>query len=174
MDAPLSGWGGHSPHKSVQGTWSLKFQSFHINIFEAMAVFSTLEKINPEWGSRVRLMLGSNIIVRCLNRTGSRSPQINLVILAILSLASKRSRHLSAAHIAGVRNVLADSLSRDAPPLESEWSFDVRSFQFVQSHVPDLHIDLFSTPAHQLPLYVAPNVDPRAVGTDAMSLDWNQ
>ena len=60
------------------------------------------------------------------------------------------------------------------PPLESEWSFDVRSFQFVQSHVPDLHIDLFSTPAHQLPLYVAPNVDPRAVGTDAMSLDWNQ
>ena len=116
MDAPLSGWGGHSPHKSVQGTWSLKFQSFHINILEAMAVFSTLEKINPEWGSRVRLMLGSDTIVRCLNRNGSRSPQINLVILAILSLASKRSRHLSAAHIAGVRNVLADSLSRDAPP----------------------------------------------------------
>ena len=68
----------------------------------------------------------------------------------------------------------ADALSRDAP-LESEWSLDNESFCFIQSQVPDLQIDLFATAGNnKLPLYIAPNVDPRAVGVDAMSIDWNQ
>ena len=173
-DASLAGWGGHTPTKSVQGRWSGQFQSFHINILEAMAVFLTLKRINPKRGSHIRLMLDSNTIVHCINRNGSRSPQINHVILAILSLARRRSWHLSAAHIEGVRNVQADALSRTAP-LESEWMLDRLSFQFILTQVPTLQIDLFATSAnHQLPLYVAPNVDPHAVGTDALSLDWNR
>ena len=41
--------------------------------------------------------------------------------------------------------------------------------------VPKMQIDLFATAEnHQLPLYVAPNIDQKAVGADAMSLDWNQ
>ena len=41
--------------------------------------------------------------------------------------------------------------------------------------VPNMQIDLFATAEnHQLPLYVAPNIDQKAVGVDAMSLDWNQ
>ena len=113
-------------------------------------------------------------IVYCINRNGSRSPQINHVILAILGLARRKNWHLSASHIAGVRNVTADSLSRSAP-LESEWSLDKRSFLFVQTLVPNLEVDLFATAEnHQLPQYVAPNLDPQAVGIDAMALNWNQ
>ena len=61
------------------------------------------------------------------------------------------------------------------PPLESEWMLDKMLFSFIQKTVPNLQIDLFATGEnHQLPLYVSPNVDPRAVATDAMSLNWNQ
>ena len=70
--------------------------------------------------------------------------------------------------------MVADGLSR-LSPLESEWSLDLTSFQFIRKQVPGLHVDLFATMEnHKLPLYIAPNVDPQAVGTDALQLDWNQ
>ena len=52
---------------------------------------------------------------------------------------------------------------------------DKVSFSLILSKVPDLQIDLFATREnHQLPLYVSPNVDPYAIATDALSLNWNQ
>ena len=99
------------------------FQSFHINILEAMAVFLTLKGMNPRSGSHIRLMLDNNTIVYCINRRGLRSPHIYYVIIAILRLAVRRRWHLSAAHRDGVRNVTADTLSRIAL-VESERSWD--------------------------------------------------
>ena len=130
-DASLKGWGGHSQERSVQGAWSPMFQSFYINILEAMAVFLTLKNLNPKRGSHIRLMVDNSTIMHCINRSGSRSPQIIHVILEILKLGHRRGWHLSAAHIEGVRNVKADALSRYAP-LESEWMLDQTSFQIIQ------------------------------------------
>ena len=107
------------------------FQSFYINILEAMAVFLTLKNLNPKRGSHIRLMVDNSTIMHCINRSGSRSPQIIHVILEILKLGHRRGWHLSAAHIEGVRNVKADALSRYAP-LESEWMLDQTSFQIIQ------------------------------------------
>ena len=173
-DASLSGWGGHSEDRQVQGTWSPTFQSFHINVLEAMAVFLTLRKLSPKQGSHIRLVLDSRVVQSCINRRGSRSAPINHVMIALFKLAVKKHWHLSATHLEGVRNVLADSLSR-AAPLESEWTLDKASFQFVLGKVPDLQVDLFATALnHRLPLYVSPNVDSRATAMDAMTLDWNR
>ena len=173
-DASLTGWGGHAPSSSVQGTWSTPLSHLHINVLEAMAVLLALKRLKPRRKSHVRLVLDSQVIVHCLNRRGSKSRPINHVMIAIFSLARKRAWHLSATHLAGVRNVIADSLSRSAP-LESEWSLDRESFLWIQKQVPNLQVDLFATEYnHQLPLYVAPNLDPRALATDALSLDWNQ
>ena len=95
-------------------------------------------------------------------------------MIAIFQLARKKSWHLSASHLEGVRNVIADSLSRFAP-LESEWSLDDKSFQWILSRVRDLQVDLFATEYnHKLKCYVALNLDPQAFATDALSLDWNQ
>ena len=129
-DASNDGWGGHSPSRSVQGVWSTLFRAFHINILEAMAVLLSLKRLRPKKGIHIRLVLDSNTIVHCINRRGSRSPHINHVILAILSLARKKKWHLSAVHLEGVRNVVADSLSRKVP-LESEWELDARSFSII-------------------------------------------
>ncbi|XP_068247837.1 uncharacterized protein [Palaemon carinicauda] len=172
-DASLTGWGGYSQHKKVQGLWSTIFRQFHINVLEAMAVFLTLKQLNPARNLHIRLVLDSAVIVHCLNRGGSKSAHINDVMLAIFSMATSNKWHLSAVHLAGVRNVVADALSRTTP-LESEWSLDKQSFKWILSQVPGLQVDLFATESnHKLECYVAPNLDPRAYATDAMFLDWN-
>ena len=173
-DASLSGWGGHSGSIRLQGSWSLRLQSCHINVLEAMAVLLTLKRLGLPRGVHVRLMLDNNAIVHCINRCGSKSKAINHVVLAILQFCRKADLFLTAFHIAGVRNVVADSLSRTRP-LESEWCLDERSFRFILNLVPDLEVDLFATAEnYRLPVYVSPNVDPQAVATNAMVLDWNQ
>ena len=88
---------------------------FHINILESMAVLLTLKRLKPKKNLHIRLVLDSYTIVHCINRLGSRSPQINHIILAILSLTRKKNWHLGAVSLEGVRNVVADSLCRSAP-----------------------------------------------------------
>ncbi|XP_068238425.1 uncharacterized protein [Palaemon carinicauda] len=105
-DASLEGWGGHSYQCKTQGTWSSLFKTFH-NILEAMAVFLTLKRLSPCPSIHVRLTLDSDVVVRCLNRQGSPSPQLNNVILAILRLAEKRW-HLSAVHLQGFQTEEAE------------------------------------------------------------------
>ncbi|XP_068211771.1 uncharacterized protein [Palaemon carinicauda] len=154
--------GGHTPLKKVQGSWSQRFKQFHINILEAVAVFLSLKKLHLKNNIHIRLVLDSKGIVHCLNRQGSRSPQINHVMFAILSLAQRKRWHLSASRLHGVQNVMADSLSR-THPLETEYSLDKKSFSFVQELFPGLQVDLFMSLNKKLPSYVAPNMDPVTV-----------
>ena len=138
-----------------------------------MAVLLSLKKLKPKRGIHIRLILDSAVIVHCLNRRGSKTSYINHVLIAIFKLAKKKSWHLSAFHLKGVQNVIADSLSRTTP-LESEWFLDTLSFQWVLQKVPDLQVDLFATKRNfKIPAYVSPNVDPLAVATDSLALDWN-
>ncbi|XP_068250282.1 uncharacterized protein [Palaemon carinicauda] len=112
--------------------------------------------------------------MRYLNRQGSRSTQINQVILSIFHLAEKKRWHLSAVHLQGFHNVMADAVSR-LMPIESEWSLDSGSFSFILRQVPELQIDLFTTSDNKkLPRYVAPYEDPLAEASDGKSLDWNK
>ena len=70
--------------------------------------------------------------------------------------------------------MIADSVSR-TKPIESEWSLDQASFRWILNKVPDLQIDLFATgDNHKLPLYISPNLDPKAVTMDALSIDWDK
>ena len=82
-DASLSGWGGHAPSQTVQGTWSSTFQQFHINVLDAMAVFLSLKRLKPKRNSHIRLLLDSQVIAHCINRRGSESNPINHVMIAI-------------------------------------------------------------------------------------------
>ena len=125
-------------------------------------------------GFHIRLFLGCSVVGRCIVKMGSRSPRVNHVLMAILSLVRKQEWHLSASHLEGVRNVTANALSRTTAQ-EMEWSLDTASFQGIQRQVLGLQVDLFATgTSSKLPRYVSSNVDPQAFATDAMSLDWNQ
>ena len=170
-DASLLGWGGHAGDRVAQGVWSPEFAKFHINVLELMATFLSLRRLRPQPHSHIQLVLDNQTAVSCLRRGGSRSPSLNHVVLAIVKLSVRMKWHLSVTHLQGARNVMADSLSRVSPQ-ETEWSLDEQSFLEVCSRIPGLQIDLFATcQNHKLPHDVAPNLDPQAIASDAISSD---
>ena len=82
---------------------------------------------------------------------------------------------LSARHIAGKANVLADALSRSRGVVQTEWTLNRDVLQAVWD-AWDLKpmVDLFATKfSKRLPVYVSPVPDPEAWGVDALSFDWS-
>ena len=113
-DASLQGWGVHdSWGRRLQGRWSPFLQTCHINILELVAVFLAIKKLQFPPSCHLRLHSDNMTAVNCLARGGSaKSPPLNSWVLSILQLLSKKALHLTACHIAGVRNVVADGLLR--------------------------------------------------------------
>ena len=84
-----------------------------------------LKKLPLLEGSHVRVHSDNSTAVNCINRQGSaRSRPLNSWVLSILHLLKKRGVAVSVFHIAGVSNVLADSLSRP-DPVATEWTLDI-------------------------------------------------
>ena len=81
--------------------------------------------------------------------------------------------HISAAHIPGVHNVLADKASRNFEDA-SEWmpSTSVVLFLTGVHGIPE--IDLFASRLNkQLPVYTSWLPDPESTHIDAMSISWS-
>ena len=175
-DASLSGWGVHdSMGRRLQGVWSGPLRSCHINILEMVAVYLALRKLSFPPDTHIRLHSDNMTVVNCLNRGGSaRSLPLNSWVLSILHQLARHHLHLTACHIAGVRNVVADGLSRNSP-LPSEWSLDEESFRLMclKEFVPE--IDLFATRENRkLPRFLSPVPDRLAEGVDAFTCPWNR
>lgn len=121
---------------------------------------------------QVRIHGDNSTTVHCIKRRGSvRSPTLNGWILSLNLLLRKKGVLLSTFHIAGVRNVIADALSR-VKAMNSEYSLDRISFSWICNLGPPPKIDLFSTREnHQLPQYCSPILDPQAVKMDAFLED---
>ena len=81
---------------------------------------------------------------------------------------------LSAAHIPGKQNLIADFESR-RNQRASEWRLDRASLICALQRLhfkPD--VDLFASRInHQFPLYVSNRPDPEAIAIDAFSLNWS-
>ena len=173
-DASLWGWGGHSDRSTFSGMWSPTLMKCHINFLELMAAFLCLKRLDPPQGCHVRLIMDNMTAVSCVRRGGSRSPHLNAVLKPIVALAKRKDWFLSANHLSGTLNVMADLLSRK-DPVSTEWTLDNQSFGLIQNLDPPPDIDLFATRwNNKLPLFVAPMSDTLAVARDAFLIDWNQ
>ena len=173
-DASLSGWGGHLLESRVSGTWTIVEARAHINLLELWAV----EKALIWFESRV---MGRNILVQSDNSTvvayvnrqgGTRSRSLCVSALRLIAWCRDRGIILSAVHIPGVVNLLADDLSRGMSG--SEWILNrqvVRSI-FRTYYLPE--IDLFaSSRSNQLPVYCSRTFDRAAYSVNALALDWS-
>ena len=174
-DASMQGWGFHtSDGREMSGLWSPTFQKFHINILELVTAHLALRHLHLPKGTHLRLHSDNSTVVHCLNRKGSaRSHILNSWVMTIQVFLERNNLFLSAFHVAGVSNVIADGLSRRTA-LASEWALDKKSFQWLCNLGIYPQVDLFATREnHQLPKFVSPILDPSAVGKDAFTLDWN-
>ena len=175
-DASRSGWGAVLPPLRVSGRWSREDSRLHINSLELLAVFRALQSFED-------LVKGHSVLVRSDNMTvvayinhqgGTHSPSLCRLALNLWNWCLSHRIHLSATHIPGVDNLLADFLSRGRF-LPSEWMLKNSVFRSIcQVLSPPPEIDLFASLLNfQLPKYCSRSRDPQAWRVDAMSFRWS-
>ena len=104
---------------------------------------------------------------------GTRSHQLNDLATQLWVWCLERGITLSAEHLPGVENCVADFESRTVQS-SAEWQLRKDIFlNLMRAH--QCNVDLFATRLnHQLPQYVSWRPDPFALGTDAMQIPWTR
>ena len=112
--------------------------------------------------------------VAYLHKEGcTRSPALNAIAQEILRWTESLRIRLDPQFIPGIRNVLADCLSRPHQLPSSEWSLNMDMFRSLTRQWPEM-IDLFATSDnHRCSIYFSPYRDPLSAGTDALLQSWN-
>ena len=175
-DASRLGWGAVLPPLRALGLWSKEESRLHINSLELQAVFLALREFES-------VVLGQSVLVRSDNQTvvayinhqgGTHSLSLCRLALMLWEWCIRRRVHLSATHIPGEENLLADFLSR-GKFLPSEWKLETSVFRRICQVLPyPPEIDLFASLLNfQLPKYCARNRDPQAWKIDAFSIQWS-
>ena len=125
--------------------------------------------------THIRIMCDNTTAVNVVNHMGtSHSDSCNSVAKKIWEWCIDRKIWLSAAHIPGKQNLIADFESR-RNQRASEWRLDRASLICALQKLnfkPD--VDLFASRInHQFPQYVSYRPDPEAIAIDAFSLNWS-
>jgi hypothetical protein len=174
-DASNLGWGGHIGSLTTSGVWTQEHSSLHINMLELMAVFNSLRAfLHIVKGRKVLVQTDNATVVAYLNKQGgTRSRSLCQLTIELLCWGIEYDILLTAVHIPGEDNHIADSLSRGKTVLPSEWSLSREVVQAVFQVLGEPQIDLFANSAnHQLPVYCSRVQDPRAYAVDALSITW--
>jgi ribonuclease HI len=173
-DASMEGWGAHSDNWKTSGYWSQQEKSSHINVLEMKAVTNALRELNPSANTNILVKSDNNTVVAYINKQGgTRSVDLMLEVYQLFQLLQERNLTLRARYLPGIRNVLADSLSRKDQILPSEWSLHPQLVEEIFRVWEKPLVDLFATAQNKkLPIYVSPMPDPQALREDALSMSW--
>ena len=174
-DASNFGWGASLPPLHLSGQWSPQDRCLHINQQELKAVSLALQGFLPLLRGHPTLVRSDSLtVVAYINHQGgTHSVPLCLETLRLLTWCRQEGIVLSASHIPGQQNLVADFLSR-GKFLPSEWSLHPSVFLQIRQVHPPLAVDLFaSSLAHLLPCYCARADDPDAWALDAFSIPWS-
>ena len=175
-DASRLGWGAVLPPHHTSGPWPPQVAHLHINSLELLAVLFGLQSLEHLVKGRSVLVQSDNMtVVAYINHQGgTHSPSLCRLALELWEWCLPRQVHLSAIHIPGEENFLADFLSRGSS-LPTEWMLKKSIFaKICQVLSPPPEIDLFASQMNsQLPKYCSRSKDPRAWRVDAMSFPWS-
>ena len=173
--ASNEGWGAvsESDNAYAQGKWSKTQQLLHINMLELLAAQNALLSLCGNLtDAHVLIKSDNTTTVAYISKMGGAVPPLNALAISIHNWCVERNIHLSATHIAGVKNVIADSLSRKE--LNKELCIQSHLFDRIVTKTIYPDIDLFASHTnHQLECYVSWKADPYAWAIDAFSLSWS-
>ena len=159
----------------ASGSWSSLQRTLHINELELLAVQLGLDQLLlPPLPSLVRVVSDNSTVVAYLNRQGgTTSGSLSQLAEEVLLSWFHRGVRLTARHLAGVSNVLADALSRQGLVHPTEWTLSLGVLQPVWDRWGLPLVDLFATQeSARLPVFVSPVPDSRALAVDALSISW--
>ena len=182
-DASVEGWGAvlesidnEFSIQSTGGRWTLREKSDHINVLELKAgLFGIKSFIQLLSDYHVKINMDNTTAVAYVNHMGdSHSHKCNAVAQDIWLICQKYSIWLTAAHLPGHLNVLADAKSRVFDD-KTEWKLNSSIYRDIVQAFILPEIDLFASRLNfQLKPYVAWLPDPDANFTDAFTLDWSR
>ena len=174
-DASNLGWGAHVHSLTASGKWTEPQKSLHINELELLAAQLALDCFRDLLtGTHVRIVSDNTTVVAYLNHQGGTvSESLSTRAEQIVIDLWKRGIHLSARHLAGQANILADLLSRTGLIVPTEWTLSRQVLEPVWDLWGKPMIDLFATRfSARLPIFVSPVPDPLAWAVDALSFSW--
>ena len=154
-DASLTGWGGVFNSTTTGGQWTEGESQNHINC-------------------HVKAMIDNTTAVSYINSMGGRSLNCNQITRELWVWCVNHGIWLSAAHIPGKENVLADKESREKRS-DTEWKLNPELFDCIVTLWGTFSVDLFASRLNfQLKPFVSWRPDPEAMAIDAFSLDWRE
>ena len=121
----------------------------------------------------IRLRLDNTTAVAYINHMGgSKSSRCNGLAKQMWEWCNQRHIWISAAHLPGKQNTIADFQSRKFND-QTEWMLNKNMFKQIIQIMGVPKVDLFASRLNnQLPNYVSWLPDPGAMAVDAFSLDW--
>ena len=172
-DASLEGWGASMGNASTDGAWLPDEKLIHINVLELKAILLTLKSFVKTNHKHIKIMSDNTAAIHFINKMGtSHSMECHHEVLKIWEWAIIYKNHLSAAHIPGKLNTVADKESR-SNHIDTEWMLQSKFLNLAVERLcfkPE--IDLFATNINtQFGKYAAFRPDPGAMYTDAFSID---
>ena len=119
-------------------------------------------------GLSVLLQMDNTTAVAYVNNLGGTvSPQLTTLAKTLWMWALQRDITLTAQHIPGVSNIVADTESRTVRD-RTDWKLSPEIFSQINQIFGPLEVDLFASRlTHQLPCYFSWRLDPLAEATDA-------
>ena len=179
-DASILGWGAtlFKSGKSISktgGRWLGKEKKRHINFLELRAMQFALFAFQRYISNySVRIQCDNTTAISYINKFGvCRNSSMNHLSRKIWLWCIDNKISLTAIHIPGIRNTIADKLSRKFID-NFEWSLDATIFEHLCniSGTPD--IDLFASRLNnKLPTYFSWRPDPFCNGVNVFSQSWD-
>ena len=176
-DASLTGWGAVYENQSTGGLWSVGEKTNNINALELLAVFFGLKCYAKNVTNiHIRIMTDNTYTtaVSTINHMGTcHSDVCNTIGKDIWERCIDRNIWISAAHIPGKMNVLADMESRRIN-LGAEWMLNPTDLQTSLAQLQFTPaIDLFASRTNkQFERYASFRPDPEAETIEAFTIHW--
>ena len=179
-DASKSGWGAHLDDLTVQGVWSSQEQQLHIQRIWSCWQFAMHFKHFLKLYSRESNVLvksdNSTVIAYINNQGGTKSTDLCMILWHVDAVETYRRRDvtLTSSHIPGVKNTLADVLSRKIFQ-HREWSLNDSVLRQNLLQYGDLPQSTFShrTTTTRSPVYCSWIPSRRALSGDALVISWS-
>ena len=170
-DTSSFAWGAEMNGEVSHGMWSEKEKDLHINVLELQAALLGIQSLCHKLRHcHLRIELDNTTAVAYINNMGGTHPvACNAITKTLLLWCKARGIWLSACHIPGKDNTVADSYSRKQS-IHTEWSLNVNVFSHLCEIYGTPSIDLFAARTNnQLPwdeyVYIFPpfNLIPRVL-----------
>lgn len=176
-DASQLGWGCTIKATSFKagGRWAVEEKAQHINILELKASFFGLQTFCSNYDNiAIHMELDNSVAVAYINNKGGMIESLDQLAKDIWLWARDKSISITASHIPGKTNTVADNKSRIFHD-DTEWSLNSSRFYNMCTIFGTPSIDLFASRLnYKCDKFCSWQPCPQAMAIDAFSLDWGQ